>query len=192
MLKAEVLEATNISKREKSSTAKKIAKTHASFSPADNSAADGQESGKRSSTAKRPLKKGATPQETTRGQSAAREPVQSASQPRVAGASQSEDEYLCSICEKAHKLQDCARWKSMTVNARWHAARAFNTCFRCLSSAHRGRACTNHRQCGVEGCVQTHHPDLHYVPKTTEPASARDSSPHSASVTNTCYSVFYH
>lgn len=179
-LKAEAIEVTRRGKQDKTSAAKKSARSHASVtSSSDTQVSRPLSEGKASPTNRKQKGKAKSPQSASNGS-------RSSSQKKTTSASDVVEDSQCVICEKTHALPNCSRWKGMTVSARWHAARAYNLCFRCLSGGHRGQACKRSNLCDVDSCPQTHHRDLHYVSKAdstkvTTPQPTSTSTPHAAS-----------
>ncbi|XP_062539019.1 uncharacterized protein LOC134207312 [Armigeres subalbatus] len=72
-------------------------------------------------------------------------------------------EMLCYACRKpGHRLQECGRFKSLTVNDRWKCVQTNGLCRNCLCG-HGRRSCRRTISCGLNGCQYRHHPLLHSV-----------------------------
>jgi hypothetical protein len=84
----------------------------------------------------------------------------------------------CPMCQNQHRIVDCKKWRSSTVHQRWDVAKQAKLCFRCLRDNHLGGSCRVERICNVEGCIKTHHKDLHYTPKgkTTSDSSQKTNT----------------
>jgi hypothetical protein len=70
----------------------------------------------------------------------------------------------CAICASGnHRLQDCAKFKSMSLGERYEWSRRLKRCFNCLgigSRNHNSYTCY-HKRCSVHGCNSKHHTLLH-------------------------------
>ena len=76
----------------------------------------------------------------------------------------------CSICREDHFVSNCQKFLSMSCSDRWSSARAHGLCFRCLCGKHIGRDCKQKKQCGIQGCNNSHHRLLHRgIDVSTEP-----------------------
>ena len=55
---------------------------------------------------------------------------------------------------------------------KWHLAKKFGLCCRCLGDAHLGNACRRSKSCSIGGCKENHHYLLHKekssLPKTKD------------------------
>lgn len=83
------------------------------------------------------------------------------------------DKSKCVICGGNHSATECADFSKLNVNERWDAAKRYRLCFRCLSDSHKIMVKCKYVQCGVSGCVASHHKLLHYNNRKKEdkPAS---------------------
>jgi len=68
---------------------------------------------------------------------------------------------VCACCKEQHGIWKCLKFKSLNVPARWQVAKDKKLCFRCLGSSHVGQSCNRSRVCGLDGCRQLHHRQLH-------------------------------
>jgi hypothetical protein len=87
---------------------------------------------------------------------------------RVYGASRVENERkdrLCKVCGEKHPIWTCHVYKSRTVDKRWELAKRYGLCYRCLGDDHLGNQCPRNRECGLNGCKDTHHRLLHGTEK---------------------------
>ena len=44
---------------------------------------------------------------------------------------------------------------------KWETAKKLGLCYRCLGKGHLGDSCTWNRECGIDGCKDSHHRLLH-------------------------------
>ena len=75
---------------------------------------------------------------------------------------------VCLECKENHSLHECDVFKAITVSDRWVKAKAWNLCYRCLTSGHRGNECRRGRICGIDDCKNNHHLVLHDSKKSSE------------------------
>lgn len=69
----------------------------------------------------------------------------------------------CPCCEGNHALYRCFMFKRKPANERVDIAHRAEQCFACLAgNDHRQRNCKAARECGIDGCKETHHQLLHY------------------------------
>ena len=54
------------------------------------------------------------------------------------------------------------------MNQRWNLAKEKQLCFRCLSGKHFGKDCRRVKECGMDGCKQTHHKLLHGTSRSND------------------------
>merc|ERR1712015_466137 len=102
----------------------------------------------------------------------------------LSGASLSETELesgsdaYCVLCDKSHRLSECATFVAFSPDERATVCRNNNLCFRCLRSGHVARACTSKKQCLV--CGKPHHAALHgsTPPPSTLNKGANEFVPH--------------
>jgi len=104
----------------------------------------------------------------------------------LAGTASSSQGSKCEICQKGHTVEKCFKWRAMSVEERWQAARSSKLCFRCLTSSHLGWNCESWKKCGVGNCERKHHRDLHQTnssgtskPKDGEKAEQSSQPDHS-------------
>ncbi|XP_043069582.1 uncharacterized protein [Drosophila bipectinata] len=67
-------------------------------------------------------------------------------------------------------LQECPAFLEMTTRDRWNATRRCGLCWRCFQS-HKVERCGVPLPCGIDGCLERHHPLLHRG--STAPVQAR-------------------
>ena len=67
----------------------------------------------------------------------------------------------CPLCTGLHGIWACETFKKQSVSQRWVTAKAHKLCYRCLTSGHSGRDCSNGRKCGIDNCSFTHNRLLH-------------------------------
>ena len=67
----------------------------------------------------------------------------------------------CPVCQEHHGVWKCAKFKDSSIDQRWSHAKTLSLCYRCLGVGHQGQACRRTRECGVDGCKETHHYLLH-------------------------------
>ena len=67
----------------------------------------------------------------------------------------------CKQCNGDHGIWACSEFKTLAVTQRWAKAKQDGLCFRCLGDNHRGVNCKRTRECGIEGCKNSHHRLLH-------------------------------
>ena len=67
----------------------------------------------------------------------------------------------CPECNGSHRLWECEKFLQLPVGKRWLSAKNHRVCYRCLTSGHSGRDCTNGRKCGIDNCSFTHNRLLH-------------------------------
>jgi hypothetical protein len=102
----------------------------------------------------------------------------------LSGASLSETELesgsdaYCVLCDKSHRISECATFVAFSPDERATVCRNNNLCFRCLRSGHVARACTSRYRCLV--CGKPHHAALHgsTPPPSTLNKSANEFVPH--------------
>jgi len=102
----------------------------------------------------------------------------------LSGASLSETELesgsdaYCVLCDKSHRISECATFVAFSPDERATVCRNNNLCFRCLRSGHVARACTSRYRCIV--CGKPHHAALHgsTPPPSTLNKSANEFVPH--------------
>lgn len=71
------------------------------------------------------------------------------------------DDTICCVCEDSgHLVQECDRFKELSIDHRWKTVKLNALCRSCLQS-HVGRNCRNISECGISGCTSRHHPLLH-------------------------------
>ena len=90
----------------------------------------------------------------------------------------------CPMCSNPHPVWKCGKFKEKTTQERWVLAKTLSLCYRCLGTGHCGVNCPRSRQCGVDGCRESHNRLLHpqrAAPTTTEKAS--QSAPPTRSTT---------
>ena len=81
----------------------------------------------------------------------------------------------CRVCGDNHPIWQCEVFKGRPAERRWETAKRLGLCYRCLGRDHLGNACTNYRECNIDGCKDTHHRLLHAQPKGS---SGQRSFPH--------------
>ena len=85
-----------------------------------------------------------------------------ASKPSTAG---------CGCCGRGyHRLDQCEKFRELSVEARWKSARALKTCYRCLRTGHLARAC---RDGSCATCGRWHHSLLHTAPAVPPQVTAQ-------------------
>ena len=67
----------------------------------------------------------------------------------------------CRICGAPHGIWKCQEFIQKSISDRWNVAKLFHLCFRCLAEGHPGKSCPQSRQCGQNGCQESHHRLLH-------------------------------
>ena len=78
------------------------------------------------------------------------------------GSSQSENG--CPTCGNKHDLDQCARFKDLSVEKRAEIVKNNRRCFRCLKGGHRSIDCQQTVPCEKDGCKYKHHALLHGAP----------------------------
>ena len=81
----------------------------------------------------------------------------------------------CRVCGDNHPIWQCEVFKERPAERRWETAKRLGLCYRCLGRDHLGNACTNCRECNIDGCKDTHHRLLLAQPKGS---SGQRSFPH--------------
>ncbi|XP_070136094.1 uncharacterized protein [Drosophila bipectinata] len=77
----------------------------------------------------------------------------------------------CRLCTRnCGTLQECPAFLEMTTRDRWNATRRCGLCWRCFQS-HKVERCGVPNPCGIDGCLERHHPLLHRG--STAPVQAR-------------------
>nr|XP_043069244.1 uncharacterized protein LOC122322057 [Drosophila bipectinata] len=77
----------------------------------------------------------------------------------------------CRLCTRnCRTLQECPAFLEMTTRDRWNATRRCGLCWRCFQS-HKVERCGVPNPCGIDGCLERHHPLLHRG--STAPVQAR-------------------
>ena len=77
---------------------------------------------------------------------------------------------LCPICNRGpHRISQCESFARMDIEARWGAALAARSCYRCLVVGHRARNC---RAGLCRECGQNHHVLLHNPSSSSSPQAA--------------------
>ena len=73
---------------------------------------------------------------------------------------------VCSCCDKDHLLYQCPQFKMLTVTEKFKHIFASKSCIHCLNVGHLLKDCTFYpeRTCGIEGCTDKHHRQLHNYP----------------------------
>uniref|UniRef100_A0A182NX86 Uncharacterized protein n=1 Tax=Anopheles dirus TaxID=7168 RepID=A0A182NX86_9DIPT len=70
--------------------------------------------------------------------------------------------FKCLLCNEAHSITDCSRFKHKTVNDRWRFINQKRLCANCCKfSNHNTRQCKLPSQCNITGCGMKHHSLLH-------------------------------
>ena len=64
---------------------------------------------------------------------------------------------------KFHKLQNCPKFKALSVYQRLEKVKECGLCFRCFGR-HWANRCGSTKRCGVNGCVRLHNELLHRLP----------------------------
>lgn len=67
----------------------------------------------------------------------------------------------CGVCDGAHRLVDCRRFRNAPWTERWQIARRMRLCYSCLRTGHMNENCRERRQCSISGCSYEHHHLLH-------------------------------
>lgn len=70
------------------------------------------------------------------------------------------EEEQCPSCKQNHRLTQCPKYKTMTVDQRWELVKEHKICFKCAQKKHRRITCKA-RPCGVNQCRRPHHATLH-------------------------------
>ena len=52
-------------------------------------------------------------------------------------------------------------FKGIEHRKKWETAKKLGLCYLCLGKGHLGDSCTWNRECGIDGCKDTHHRLLH-------------------------------
>ena len=68
-----------------------------------------------------------------------------------------------------HDILSCNTYKACDIATRWDLVYDYRACACCLGSGHRSKNCYKLKECGVNGCKETHHPTLHdekYIKKS--------------------------
>jgi hypothetical protein len=73
---------------------------------------------------------------------------------------------VCSCCDKDHLLYQCPQFRMLTVTEKFKHIFASKSCIHCLNVGHLLKDCTFYpdRACGIEGCTDKHHRQLHNYP----------------------------
>jgi len=71
----------------------------------------------------------------------------------------------------APTLAVCDGFKRIDVPSRWGVAKRLRLCYRCLRRDHKGDRCTRSRECGIDGCQDTHNRLLHGQPLERDEAT---------------------
>ena len=75
----------------------------------------------------------------------------------------------CPVCSGTHRIYQCDRFKSSTIEQRRQIVKGKNLCFNCMRFGHNARACKSKSTC--HECRKQHHTMLHSG-DTTAPESA--------------------
>ncbi|XP_031337274.1 uncharacterized protein LOC116166463 [Photinus pyralis] len=68
----------------------------------------------------------------------------------------------CACCgNEFHHLSNCSKFKSLSVDDRWHVVTSQRICFSCLIPNHTLRTCKSIKICGKNQCTKPHHILLH-------------------------------
>lgn len=71
----------------------------------------------------------------------------------------------CVVCDRAHGVADCSRFRNAQLAERWRMVRGSRLCICCLRPGHMKQNCNYRRACPVNGCEYEHNELLHeYVP----------------------------
>ena len=70
---------------------------------------------------------------------------------------------MCRGRHKVHKLQNCPKFRALSVYQRLEKVKECGLCFRCFGR-HWANRCESTKQCGVNGCVRLHNELLHRLP----------------------------
>ena len=68
---------------------------------------------------------------------------------------------LCKVCNRPHGVWRCEKFKAMSVQERWDAAKRLHLCFHCLGGDHFGQTCVRTRICGINNCKDKRNRLLH-------------------------------
>lgn len=66
----------------------------------------------------------------------------------------------CHVCEEAHNIQSCEKFKAMNPSERSNLIKKFGLCFNCFRSNHRVNEC---KASSCKKCDRRHHTMLHQV-----------------------------
>ena len=75
-----------------------------------------------------------------------------------------------------HKLSSCSKFKALSEEERLNEVQKHKLCFCCLSPQHWLSNCSNQKQCGVNGCTQSHNALLHNLRNVSVESSDAVSS----------------
>ena len=67
----------------------------------------------------------------------------------------------CKVYNGQHGVWRCEKFKAMSVQERWDAAKRLHLCFHCLAGNHFGQTCVRTRICGINNCRDKHNRLLH-------------------------------
>ena len=67
----------------------------------------------------------------------------------------------CKVCNGPHGVWRCEKFKMLSVQERWDAAKRLHLCFHCLGGDHFGQTCVRTRICGINNCRDKHNRLLH-------------------------------
>ena len=78
---------------------------------------------------------------------------------------------------EGHKLSSCPKFKALSVQEHLNEVQKYGLCFSCLSPQHWLSNCLNQKQCGVNGCSQSHNALLHNLRNVTSMENTNAASP---------------
>lgn len=80
----------------------------------------------------------------------------------------------CGICSLPHDIVKCPKFKKLTAEERFAAAKEKKICIQCLSSSHTVRQCKSSTRC--QQCQRPHHNLLHFSEPEPTPSSSSQPS----------------
>ncbi|XP_065354638.1 uncharacterized protein LOC135949103 [Calliphora vicina] len=81
--------------------------------------------------------------------------------PSFAITTQKTHQPICFKCKQSHYLNQCAKFKGISMAERWKFVKYNHLCFSCLHTGHNSLNCNNRRQCGLDRCAKYHNRLLH-------------------------------
>lgn len=90
-------------------------------------------------------------------------------------SSSSTGKFQCQACNSdSHKLEQCKKFKELSVEDRWILVKKFRLCGSCYGNHHYFK-CSLKKKCGKDGCTANHHVLLHNTARKVEKSSTSES-----------------